>query len=403
MITIIKDGNELILVYTTDNDIQWFNEYFSIDSPVKLRDTFYFWEKDQIIEKVQVENEANIEFDKNKSARFVLGLLDGQYYKILSHKLGIKYDLYIYENVDISIDFFITDYSVPIFKRLNDLIKEDIYIGGNKEKSISEKTYQEILNNFPTYYEVRSYVDSRISSVLKNYFESAIDAETKYKKYMNKKVSQKGENLFDAFKENELIKYKSILEKLEDMLTNENTYNEKQWQNEILDIIILLYPKYIAVLSNVQIKDIYNDKYRYLDYLLVDSSGHVDLIEIKQPFDNCIMTSTQYRDNFIPMRELSGTVMQIEKYVLYMKSWAKVGEKKMTDKYKENLPENFEIKIINPIGIIIMGREVGLTLKQLLDFEIVKRKYKNIADIITYDDLIRRLKNLIEQFENRIF
>lgn len=402
MITIIKEGNELVLVYTTDNDIQWFHEYFSIDSPIKLRDTFYFWEKDQIIDNNQVENESDIHFNKSKSVRFVLGLLDGQYYKIMSLKLGIKYDLYIYENVDVSIDFFITDYSIPIFKRLNNLIKEDIYIGGNKEKSISEEVYQEILNNFPTYYEVRSYVDSRISSVLKNYFDSAIDAESKYKKYMDKKVSQKGENLFDAFKETELIKYRNILDKLEDMLINESTYNEKQWQNEILEIVILLYPKYIAVLSNVQIKDIYNDKYRYLDYLLVDSSGHVDLIEIKQPFDNSIMTSTQYRDNYIPMRELSGTVMQIEKYVFYMKSWAKVGEKKMTEKYKDKLPDDFEIKIINPIGIIIMGRDISLTSKQLEDFEIVKRKYKNVADIITYDDLIRRLRNIIEHFRKQI-
>jgi hypothetical protein len=43
-----------------------------------------------------------------------------------------------------------------------------------------------------------------------------------------------------------------------------------------------------------------------------------------------------------------------------------------------------------------MGREKGLSDVQKNDLEIIKRKYKNIMDIITYDDLIRRIKNIIE-------
>jgi hypothetical protein len=55
------------------------------------------------------------------------------------------------------------------------------------------------------------------------------------------------------------------------------------------------------------------------------------------------------------------------------------------------------------MGIIIMGRETKMSKEQLEDFEVVKRKYKNVADIITYDDLIRRLKSIIERFEELIF
>ncbi|MFY1612152.1 Shedu anti-phage system protein SduA domain-containing protein [Macellibacteroides fermentans] len=54
---------------------------------------------------------------------------------------------------------------------------------------------------------------------------------------------------------------------------------------------------------------------------MVDSGGNIDIIEIKKPMDNCIITKSQYRDNFIPMRELSGTVMQIEKYIFYLNKW----------------------------------------------------------------------------------
>ena len=38
-----------------------------------------------------------------------------------------------------------------------------------------------------------------------------------------------------------------------------------------------------------------------------------------------------------------------------------------------------------------MGREDRLTEDQKKDFEIIKRKYKNVIDILTYDDLLRRL------------
>ena len=57
------------------------------------------------------------------------------------------------------------------------------------------------------------------------------------------------------------------------------------------------------------------------------------------------------------------------------------------------------IRISNPKAIIIVGRDqiggANMTGSQLLDFEIIKRKYANMMDIITYDDLLRRLNNTI--------
>ena len=39
--------------------------------------------------------------------------------------------------------------------------------------------------------------------------------------------------------------------------------------------------------------------------------------------------------------------------------------------------------------------------EQKKDFEITKRKYKNIIDIITYDDLLHRLETTISILENQ--
>jgi len=122
-------------------------------------------------------------------------------------------------------------------------------------------------------------------------------------------------------------------------------------------------------------------------------------VEIKQPFDKCIVTNNQYRDNYIPLRELSGTVMQIEKYIFYLNKWGRAGEEFLTKQYKDTLPDGFSIKITNPGGIIVMGRDTNLTSEQKQDFEVIKRKYKNVIDIITYDDLLGRLCFTIEQLE----
>jgi len=279
-------------------------------------------------------------------------------------------------------------------------VKEDIYIGGEQLNSIPINEFKFLLQNFPNNYEIHKYVDARLSSVLRNYFDNVVDAEYKYNKYMNKKLSKKGQNLTVLFKDNELNKFSIVLNKLEEMLDSENSYTEKQWQEEILQIILFLYPKYIHVFKEAPIRDTYNNKNRSLDFLLVDSTGNIDVVEIKRPFDNCIVTQNTYRDNYIPLRELSGTVMQIEKYIFYLNKWGKKGEEILTKKYSTELADNFQIKVTNPQGIIVMGRENRLSQSQREDFEVIKRKFKNIIDIITYDDLLKRLQFTIEHLKS---
>jgi glycerol-3-phosphate responsive antiterminator len=91
--------------------------------------------------------------------------------------------------------------------------------------------------------------------------------------------------------------------------------------------------------------------------------------------------------------------MQIEKYIYYLNKWGKKGEESLTHKYRDKLPNNFSIKITNPNGIIVMGRDNNISKAQKDDFEVIKRKYKNIMDIITYDDLISRLRFTIDQYQ----
>ena len=56
-------------------------------------------------------------------------------------------------------------------------------------------------------------------------------------------------------------------------------------------------------------------------------------------------------------------------------------------------------EFINPKAIIIIGRSNNFTKQEIKDFEIIRRKYKNIIDIITYDDLINRFETAIKFYE----
>lgn len=347
------------------------------------------------------KNELLTTFDQNQEhdpVEFQAAEKQGEYFCFPKDTLSIDHDLYIHEDIKLERKLFVAERGISIFGKLDNLVSQSIYVGGSEDGAIPEATLRELLKAFPNTYELNRYASARISGVLSSYIETKDDYEEKYQKYLNKRVTREGTNLNYLFSEVELLKYRGILEKLNNMLDDENSYSEAQWQEELLQIVLLLYPKYIYVFKEAPVRDTYNNTNRNIDYLLVDSSGNTDIVEIKKPFDKCIVTNRTYRDNYIPLRELSGTVMQIEKYIFYLNKWGKKGEDKLSEHYKDEISPSFKIKITNPSGLIIMGRTKGLTQEQIQDFEVIKRKYKNVIDIITYDDLIERLQFVISRW-----
>lgn len=394
MIKFRKEHNLLILSYSPTDSSEWVHELLNKKESFELKKTFIFTNKD-----LYEDNNEEDEFDLFDDVEFVLGHIINQYYLINGEKLGINHDVYVSTELNVKKEHFITHNNISIFRKIANLVNQDIYIGGKQANNLPLEEFERLVKSFPNTYEIKKYVNARLSVILRNYFENTPDSVKDYERYMNLKTSLKGNSLKNIFRDSELNKYILIREKLKNMLSNEIKYNERQWQSEILEILLLIFPKYILVFEEVKVRDTYNNKDRKLDYLLIDSGGNVDIVEIKKPFDNSIVTKTQYRDNYIPMRELSGTVMQIEKYIFYLNKWGRDGENWLTEKYKNEIPENFQIHITNPSAIIIMGREVGLSKEQLQDFEVIKRKYKNVVDIITYDDLLNRLNYIIEQLK----
>ncbi|WP_299111409.1 Shedu immune nuclease family protein [uncultured Winogradskyella sp.] len=406
-LTLIEGKLIFTYYYSEYQQNDWVREKLREDKEVTFKRTLTFKEKDEF--KINKKNNEKDEFDEISiyniaefdPISFVLAeLKEDGYYRIRKRITNTRNQVYLYKDLEFNINYFIAETKISIFGQIDNLVEEDIFIGGDSDKAIPIEDFDKLIHNFPTTYEKKTYAEARIASIIKNYFETTKDAEGLYHNYLNKKISKTGKSLNKLFQNYELKKYSTILEKLEGMLVSENSYNENQWQNEILEIILLLYPKYIASFKSVFVQ-IDEKKRRFLDFMLVDYNGNIDVIEIKKPFKNSIMTSSLYRNNHIPHKDLIGTVMQLEKYIYHLNRWGKRGERELSKKYKDQLPEGLNIRITNPKGFIIMGREDNLTNEQKSDFEIVKRKYTNVIDIITYDDLLERLKFTVSQIKQR--
>ena len=89
--------------------------------------------------------------------------------------------------------------------------------------------------------------------------------------------------------------------------------------------------------------------------------------------------------------------MQMEKYILYLQKGGYVLEKKLNEKYSDTLPTGLKIRVVNPKGILILGRR-DFDSKANIDFEVIRRKYANIVDILTYDDMLDHFKNIVDRF-----
>ncbi|MGN7202838.1 Shedu immune nuclease family protein [Pedobacter sp. SAFR-022] len=393
----------LILKYTPDNNSGWVRDKLRDDGEFALKKTFLFKVKDLLdeaeqnkIEKAIENNDEWMETDEDDepldqdSIAFVLGHLTDDYYHIKPGKVTTDHSVFMHKDNKFDPKLFISARNISVFARMEKYMQRDILIGGNAEDAIPEPVMWDLIRKFPNTRQKDLYEGSIISGIIRDYVDNIPDYRAKYENYLNKQRTVKPSDLAPLVKNQEVHKFQLILDKLEMMLAHQKTYTEHQWQEEILTMITLIYPKYIHVYKSVPVKRKGHTDLQ-VDLLLIDSGGYADIIEIKKPTDSMIVTHGRYRDNHIPYRELSGTIMQIEKYIYYLNRWGPDGEQYLSRKLT-GLPLGFEVKLTNPGGLLIMGRDDTLTQDQLKDFEVIKRKYKNIVDILTYDELIRRLK-----------
>ena len=213
-----------------------------------------------------INNFPDITFNIGSLTKLSKGKVEDEYYRIYPNVLVRNREIYLHKDIDCDIDIFVAETNISIFKQIAELMEGDIIIGGKLPNSVPLEEYYGLIQDFPTTYEKKLYAQSRISSILRNYFDNVKDSEKLFRKYRNNKPSVKGVELLKLFDDYEVNKFQTIYEKLASMLDDEENYSETQWQIEIIDILLLLYPKYIAVFKEVPVNadDI---KEKSLDFL----------------------------------------------------------------------------------------------------------------------------------------
>ena len=389
------DNSKLYLLYAPRDDDAWVFDRFNRGKKLVIKGTFHFT-RHHLVQAIDDDDPDDDVFD-DRPLCFLVAEAEGEYFRFDPDVLPVGCPVLLSREAEPTWKWFTAERRTSILDVIARLRPSRIVIGGSAPDAIPLVEYQNLIDRFPTSHELKRYVLARVAAVAREYTDAEVDAESLFRRYVGRRLRRKARNIKKLFRADEERKYQFLYERLSRMLASEETYTEAAWQAEILQIVLLLNPKYIAAFERVPVKDFDRGVMRELDILLVDVSGNVDVIEIKQPFGKCIVTEGVYRDNHIPLRELSGSVMQLEKYIFHLNRWGFAGEAVLTKRFASKLPPGFQIRITNPSGIIIMGRDNTLSTAQRRDFEVVRRKYKNLVDIITYDDLLRRLAFVLSQ------
>jgi hypothetical protein len=386
-----REDKELILCYSPEMGTDEIADRLSSGKEVWIKHTF-------VVNKSLLRDSDSSDYEDN--LRFCIGSVDDSYTLLNPEVIKTDHKFFFSNDIKLKQSMFVAYRNISILRKIDALVERDIYVGGSWDArgGMPFEAYQSLIESFPKTAELDKYANSRIALCIKEYFPECDKYEQIYERFLTK-----GKRLHSVSGKNdeiELAQFSAALEELKQLLNNGAGINEADWQIRIRDILQLLYPKFILCTREITFSGI--DGYdKRPDFVLVDANGYVDILEIKKPDVLILTKQASYRNNYVPVREFSGAIQQIEKYIFCMTSIEK-SQREVKNKLVALLPEAITPEIVNPQGILIAGRSKGFNPQQKRDFELIKRQYKHVADIMTYDDLVARFENIVMSLKKRI-
>ena len=416
-----KKDSQLILCYEAESD--WLEKKLEDDQDFQIYKTFSFSKRDLISN----DDDSPIGYEY----KFVFGEKVQNYFRIDKEKLGANFDLYIDASLSIDQSWFVTSSSkrsryqdktgkeksssiygniLYAFKNFykHDKLFIDIDSDSNFEDDglhITQSTYKHFVEIFPTATNVKYQALSIFTNLLKNELD-VVDYEEIYSRYKSREISVHNK---EDIKTGEICKQEKakylyakdqLLKSLERSAEGEFIH-EDEFSKLIAQIFCFLDPKYIKIQTKLNISDYTGARANcQADLSLIDCEGNIDLIEVKSPqaYPN-LFRKKLYRNHYVPSGELSGAINQLEQY---LKCLTKMTAEEIANKNPALQNEMGEIKLkaVHPKGYIIFGRDAasfnGDNINQKrLDFELIKNTYKDVVDIITFDELVKRFERII--------
>ncbi|WP_035141599.1 hypothetical protein [Flavobacterium daejeonense] len=133
MIKFTKEKKRIIATYIPyeNSSTDWIFDRFEQDDEVTFNKVYNF-KKENLKDKLKSKKEKKIEdifsIGKNEAIDFIFAKLEGDYYKVEKSILIEKFDVFFHKEIELIKDFFIAESDISIFKKIEQIIDEDIYI-----------------------------------------------------------------------------------------------------------------------------------------------------------------------------------------------------------------------------------------------------------------------------------
>ena len=166
-------------------------------------------------------------------------------------------------------------------------------------------------------------------------------------------------------------------------------HGESWWQTYVRSKILLMQQGYIKAIEKMNISI---GTTKFPDFSLITHDNYLDILEIKKPSTEVIKFDSS-RGNYFADSEIAKAIAQVENYISNVTNHSDAVRSYILDEYKINL------KVVRPRGIILAGNATQFTdQKQKDDFRLLSQGLKNLT-LVTYDELLTRLRNYIGVLE----
>lgn len=284
------------------------------------------------------------------------------------------------------------------FKKIKTKLNNIEYASRVEKTNIVNKSFSDI---FPKHYDFEDTgLHAYISKALSYLDEKII-------KYFKPEDNRKLLNFIELFLQNRYvatnskntliaetkikvdnIALKNVINEFEKNLLSDNS--ESEWGEFIKKYLFLIDSRYIHSIPQLNVA---LGTTRTVDFGLVDSQGYLDIFEIKKPTTQ-ILAKKEDRGNYYWSTDAIKAIVQAEKYL------HRVREKSANLENDIKREKNINISITSPRTILLIGNSSEFENdKQKEDFKILRSSFKNI-EIITYDEMLDRLKNLDAKLSN---
>lgn len=191
----------------------------------------------------------------------------------------------------------------------------------------------------------------------------------------------------------QLITLQEIIKKFEKLLIDNPA--ESSWQNFFNEYITLFDTRYV---HKIDYKNIATGITKYPDLVLVDIYGYIDFYELKKSGTEIIKYDENHK-TWYWSKDVSMVISQVTDYLQKAKENSLSYAQSIKTETETETEEGLKVNIINPRAIIVIGTTSQLdTEKKKNQFKTLRESLKDI-EFVLYDELLDRLKNLLDKIK----